>query len=262
MRLVLGIVFAAAMVGPVAAADMGMPLKAPSYAPAFSWTGTYVGANAGGIWGTFDFGPTTTNNITGAVGAPAIAGLNNSSVIGGFQAGYNWQVGQWVLGLEQDYQFTGLKQTATFAAPAGLFATGDSMSVKTDYLGATRARVGMAWDRALVYAAGGLETGQFDVSSTYVGRGAGGSPALGFTDADKLHFGFNVGAGIDYAVTNNVVLGVEYRYIDLGKETYNLGALTTPAIGAQTVSSTVGLTASEVTARLNFKLSGLGLFGM
>ena len=262
MRLVLGIVFAAAMVGPVAAADMGMPLKAPSYAPAFSWTGTYVGANVGGIWGTFDFSPTTTNNITGAVGAPAIAGLNNSSVIGGFQAGYNWQVGQWVLGLEQDYQFTGLKQTATFAAPAGQFAAGDSMSVKTDYLGATRARVGMAWDRALVYAAGGLETGQFDVSSTYVARGVGGSPAVGFTDADKFHFGFNVGAGVDYAVTNNVFIGIEYRYLDLGKETYNLGAFTPAGVGAQTVTNSVGLTASEVTARLNFKLSGLGLFGM
>jgi outer membrane immunogenic protein len=262
MRLVLGIVCATAMVGPVAAADMGMPLKAPSYAPAFSWTGTYVGANAGGIWGTFDFGPATTDNITGAVGAPAMAGLTNSSAIGGFQGGYNWQVGQWVLGLEQDYQFTGLKQTATFAAPAGLFVAGDTLSVKTDYLAATRARVGMAWDRVLVYAAGGLETGEFNVSSTYVARGAGGSPALGFTDSDKLHFGFNVGAGVDYAVTNNVFIGIEYRYLDLGKETYNLGAFTPAGLPAQTVSNTVDLKASEVTARLNFKLSGLGLFGM
>jgi opacity protein-like surface antigen len=262
MRLVLGIVCAAAIAGPVAAADMGMPMKAPSYAPAFSWTGTYVGANLGGVWGTFDFSPTTTNNITGAVGAPAIASVNNSSVIGGFQAGYNWQVGQWVLGLEQDYQFTGLKQTATFAAPAGLFVAGDSMAVKTDYLAATRARVGMAWDRALVYAAGGLETGQFDVSSTYMARGPGGSPTMGFTDADKFHFGFNVGAGIDYAVTNNVFIGVEYRYLNLGKETYNLGAFTPAGAAAQTVSNTVDLKASEVTARLNFKLGGLGLFGM
>jgi len=265
MRLVLGIVFVAAIAGPVAAADMGfptMPTKAPSYAPAFSWTGTYVGANLGGVWGTFDFGPTTTNNITGAVGAPAIGSVNNSSVIGGFQAGYNWQVGQWVLGLEQDYQFTGLKQTATFAAPAGLFVAGDSMAVKTDYLAATRARVGMAWDRALIYAAGGLETGQFDVTSTYMARGPGGSPAMGFTDADKFHFGFNVGAGIDYAVTNNVFIGVEYRYLNLGKETYNLGAFTPAGAAAQTVSNTVDLKASEVTARLNFKLGGLGLFGM
>ena len=262
MRMILGIVFAAAVGGPALAADMGMPMKAPSYAPAFSWTGTYVGGNVGGIWGTFNTSPTTTNNLTGAVGAPGSLHINNSSVIGGLQAGYNWQIGQYVLGVEQDYQFTGLKQTATFAAPAGAFLAGDSMAVKTDYLAATRAKVGVAWDRTLIYAAGGLETGQFDVTSTYVGRGAGGSPALGFTDANKLHFGFNVGAGIDYAVTNNVFVGVEYRYLDLGKETYNLGAFTPAGAAAQTVSNSVSMTASEVTARLNFKLGGLGLFGM
>jgi outer membrane immunogenic protein len=262
MRLFLGIVLAGTLAGPVLAADMRMPMKAPGYAPAFSWTGTYVGGNVGGIWGTFGLNPATTDNLTGAVGAPGAMSMSNSSLIGGFQAGYNWQIGQWVLGFEQDYQFTGLKQTSTFAAPAGRFLPGDSLSVKTDYLAATRAKLGMAWDRALIYAAGGLETGEFDGTSTYVARGAGGSPAMSFTDTNKLHFGFNVGAGIDYAVTNNVYLGVEYRYIDLGKETYNLGAFTTPAIGAQTASSTVGLTASEVTARLNFKLSGLGLFGM
>jgi opacity protein-like surface antigen len=166
-----------------------------------------------------------------------------------------------VLGLDQDYQFTGLKQTTTFAAPAGLFLAGDSMAVKTDYLAATRAKLGMAWDRVMVYAAGGLETGELDVSSTYVAR-AGGSPALGFTDAHKLHFGFTVGAGIDYAITNNVFIGIEYRYFDLGNETYNLGAFTPAGIAAQTVSNTVDLKASEVTARINFKLSGLGLFGM
>jgi outer membrane immunogenic protein len=261
MRLILGIVVATAIAGPVLAADMGMPFKAPSYAPPFSWTGTYVGANVGGVWGAFALNPASTNDLTGAVGVPGAMNLNNSSVIGGLQAGYNWQISQWVLGLEQDYQFTGLKQTATFATPAGLFLAGDSMAVKTDYLAATRAKLGMTWDRALIYAAGGLETGEFDVTSSYVAR-AGGSPALGFTDANKLHFGFNVGAGIDYAVTDNVFVGLEYRYLDLGKETYNLGAFTPAGAGAQTVSNSIGLTASEVTARLNFKLNGLGLFGM
>jgi opacity protein-like surface antigen len=262
MRLLLGIVVATAIAGPVLAADMAWPYKAPSYAPAFTWTGTYVGGDIGGIWGNFALSPTTADNLTGAIGAPGTMNINNSSLIGGFQAGYNWQIGQWVLGLEQDYQFTGLKQTFSFAAPAGLFLAGDSMAVKTDYLAATRGKLGVVWDRALIYAAGGLETGEFDVTSVYVARAAGGSPALGFTDANKLHFGFNVGAGIDYAVTDNVFLGVEYRYLDLGKETYNLGAFTPAGAPAQTVSNSVGLTASEVTARLNFKLSGLGLFGM
>ena len=261
MLRIFGIVLATTIAGPVLAADMTMPFKAPAYAPAFSWTGTYVGANVGGIWGTFDVSPASTNNLNGAVVAPGAMSINNSSLIGGVQAGYNWQIGQWVLGLEQDYQFTGLKQTATIAAPSGPFLAGDSWSVKTDYLAATRAKVGMAWDRTLVYAAGGLETGMFDVTSTYRAR-AGGSPALGFTDANKLHFGFNVAAGIDYAITNNVFLGIEYRYVDLGKETYNLGAFTPGGGAAQMVSSTVNLRASEVTARLNFKLGGLGLFGM
>ncbi|HLH98646.1 MAG TPA: outer membrane beta-barrel protein [Xanthobacteraceae bacterium] len=257
----------AAISGRALAADMGVPYKAPpSYAPSytapFSWTGAYVGANLGGIWGTFDVNPATTDNLTGAVGLPGSASINNSSLIGGFQAGYNWQIGMWVLGLEQDYQFTGLKQTDAFGTPAGLFLPGDSIQVKTDYLGATRAKVGLAWERAMVYAAGGLETGMFDVTSSYVSRGAGGSPAQSFTDTNKLHFGFNVGAGVEFAVTNNIFIGAEYRYIDLGRETYNLGAFTPSGLPAQTVSSTVNLTASQVTARLNIKLGGLGLFGM
>ena len=183
-------------------------------------------------------------------------------MIGGFQAGYNWQVGQWVLGFEQDFQFTGLKQGVSFTAPAGLFLPGDAMSVKTDFLGGSRAKLGYAWDRVMFYVAGGLETGVFDVSSTYVSRGAGGSPAIGFTDANKYHFGFNVGGGVEYAMTNNIFLGVEYRYFDLGSETYNLGAFTPAGVGAQTVATTVDLKASEVTARLNIKLNGFGLFGM
>jgi outer membrane immunogenic protein len=263
----LGTILAAAVGSSAWAADMGVPYKAPpSYAPAyaapFSWTGTYVGANVGWTWGTFDVNPAATDNLAGTVGLPGAASISSSSLIGGVQIGYNWQIGMWVLGLEQDYQFTGLKPTDTIAAPSALFLAGDSIQVKTDYLGATRARVGVAWERAMFYAAGGLETGMFDVTSNYVSRGLGGSPALSFTDTNKLHFGFNIGAGFEYAVTNNIFIGAEYRYIDLGKETYNLGAFTPSGLPAQTVSSTVSLTASQVTARLNIKLGGLGLFGM
>ena len=263
MRRILAIMLATTLAGPAVAADMGLPFKAPpSYAPAFSWSGTYVGANLGGTWGSFHMDPFSTNNVTGVVGAAAGASLSDTSLIGGFQAGYNWQVGQWVLGLEQDYQFTGLKRTSGFAAPAAGFLAGDTLSIKTEYLAATRAKLGWAADRVMLYAAGGLETGELDGSSTYVARGAPGSPALAFTNADKLHVGFNVGAGVEYAVTNNVFLGVEYRYIDLGNETYNLGAFTPAGGAAQTVTNVVSLTASQVTARLNFKLNGLGLFGM
>src|SRR3974390_1938538 len=131
MRLAFGLMLAAAMVGKASAADMGVPYKAPpsyapSYAAPFSWTGTYVGANVGGIWGTFDLNPAATDNLAGTVGLPGAVSIKDSNLIGGFQAGYNWQIGMWVLGLEQDYQFTGLKQTDTIAAASALFLAGDS----------------------------------------------------------------------------------------------------------------------------------------
>lgn len=263
MQRIFAIVVASTIAAPALAADLSYPVKAPPYMPpVFSWTGTYVGANIGGTWGTFDFNPATMNNLTGAVLAPGQISPTSSSVIGGFQVGYNWQTGPYVLGVESDIQFTGLKQGFTYAVPTGFFVPGDSMSVKTDYLSATRVKLGYAWDRTMIYAAGGLETGVFDVTSTYASRGAGGSPAFGFTDSNKFHYGYNVGAGVEYAVTNNVSLGAEYRYYNLGKETYNLGAFTPSGGAAQTVSSTVDLKASQVTARLNVKLNGLGLFGM
>src|SRR5437879_6202035 len=106
MYRVLAVAVASAIAAPVMAADLGtyMPAKAPPYVPAFSWTGTYVGANVGGTWGKFGFNPAATNNLTGAVSAPGSVSVNNNAVIGGVQAGYNWQTGQWVLGVEQDIQ--------------------------------------------------------------------------------------------------------------------------------------------------------------
>jgi outer membrane immunogenic protein len=261
MRHVLGLAVAAAIAGPAMAADLpaAAPVKAlPAYVPAYNWTGAYFGGNVGGTWGTFDFSPTATDNVLGTTNGLLNASVNNSSVIGGFQSGYNWEVGNVVLGIEQDLQFTGLKQAYTFTTPVASFATGDtfSFSSKVDYLSSTRGKVGWAWDRFMLYAAGGLATGVMDTTATYLPQ------AISFTDAHKFHTGYTVGGGAEYAVTNNISFGVEYRYFNLGKETYNLGAFT-PAVGAaQTVSSTVDLKSSEVLARLNIKLQGLGLFGM
>jgi len=256
MRHALGIVLAAAVAAPAMAADLpaAMPMKSlPAYVPAYSWTGFYIGGNLGGSWGKFDFAPTATDNVLGTTSGAFNNSVTNSSVVGGFQSGYNWEIGNLVLGFEQDFQFTGLKQGFTLAAPVGSFAAGDTFSSKVDFLSSTRGKIGWAWDRFMLYAAGGLATGVMDASATYV-------PGFGFTDAHKFHTGYTIGGGGEYAVTNNVSFGVEYRYLNLGKETYNLGAFT--AVNGQTVSSSVDLKSSEVIARLNVKLQGLGFFGM
>jgi outer membrane immunogenic protein len=259
MRRILGLALAVAIAGPAMAADLpaAMPAKAlPAYVPAYNWTGAYIGGNVGGAWGQFDFSPTATDNVLGTTSGAFNSSFSNSSVIGGIQSGYNWEVGNLLLGIEQDLQFTGLKQSFTLAAPAGSFATGDSFSSKIDFLSSTRGKIGWVWDRFMLYAAGGLATGVMDTTATYVPQ------AISFTDAHKFHTGYTVGGGAEYAVTNNVSFGVEYRYLNLGKQTYNLGAFTPAGGAAQTVSSTVDLKSSEVLARLNIKLHGLGLFGM
>src|ERR1700722_2962253 len=94
------------------AAATASPAKAapPLPAPMFSWSGFYIGAHAGYGWGRDPF--------TDAVFGSKIPPLTNSSsrgLLGGFQAGANWQTGSWVGGLEIDLSATGIKGSAPTA---------------------------------------------------------------------------------------------------------------------------------------------------
>ena len=116
--------------GAASAADLPSrkgPIAAPVYMPpAFTWTGFYVGANAGYGWGNVN-----TN------GFGQVSDLDG--FVGGGQIGYNYQMGQFVVGLEADLQAADL-------------SSGDNLgllNVKTDYFGTVRARVGVAFDRFL-----------------------------------------------------------------------------------------------------------------
>ena len=261
-RLVATVFSIVASTASAMAADMAPSYKAAPMAAAavFSWTGSYIGLNAGGTWGRWRDNPSTTVNLTGVTTAIPGTFANRTDFVGGFQTGYNWQIGSWVLGVEQDIQYSRLRSSFVYAAaPGGALVAGDGFSNKVDFLGATRVRAGWAFDRSLLYVAGGLETAVMDTSGNYVAR-AGGSPAATFTDADKYHFGWTIGGGYQYAITNNVALGAEYRYFDLGRETYNLGAVTNAAGVTSTVTDSVRLKASQVLLRLDMKLNGF--FGM
>ncbi|BCB18813.1 outer membrane protein [Bosea sp. ANAM02] len=198
--------------GAASAADLPSrkgPVAAPVYMPpAFSWTGFYVGANAGYGWGN--------------VNANGFANIGDlDGFVGGGQIGYNYQMGQFVLGLEADLQGADLSSGNNL----GL------VRVKTDYFGTVRARVGVAFDRFMPYITGGWAYGNVKTSI----------PALGFS-SDRSHTGgFAVGGGLEYAVTNNIIAGVEYLYVDLGEK--NIA-------GAGTK---VGTDFSVVRARLSYK---------
>ena len=205
--------------GAASAADLPSrkgPVVAPVYVPAFTWTGFYVGANAGYGWGNMD-----------SVGVSAFSDLDG--FVGGGQIGYNYQLGQIVLGVEADFQGADLKAGPSFA---GFGIVGEG---KTEWFGTVRGRVGYAFDRFLPYITGGLAYG--NVKTTL----APGVTINGLNSDDNTHTGWTVGGGVEYAFTNNLVGGVEYLYVDLGDKKVFNGA------------DKVGTDFSLVRARLSYK---------
>ena len=127
--LLSGVTLATLGFVPASAADLGVrgqPAPAFGPPPGVSWTGFYVGGNLGYSWGTSE------NNIRVVGLPPSLFGISTASlargdvdetdvdgVIGGGQAGFNWQVGSWVVGTESDFQGSsqqGMRATAVLAA--------------------------------------------------------------------------------------------------------------------------------------------------
>jgi outer membrane immunogenic protein len=257
------------------AADLPTRKEAPApvfVPPPFTWTGFYVGGNAGAIWGQ---GNATTTLY--ANGFPLGAfnpfnvwpfgnlGNSNTGFIGGGQAGYNWQSGAWVFGVETDFDGTSLSRHRdfigpTFVDPIAPF-TNDFLtlngSVRLDWLGSTRGRIGFVAtpdNRLMFYGTGGVAYGGgsahvnvFDAVNGWVWSSNVGS---------STRVGWTLGAGVEYAFTNNWILGAEYLYTDLGSRTFsavpNVNA--SNFFGANVFSVTkVRFDFSEVRARISYK---------
>jgi len=164
------------------AADVVAEPSSPPVAPAFTWSGAYLGIHGGGAWANGEF---SGFGITGS-------GDADGGLLGGF-AGYNDQLDNGlVFGVEGNLEYNWNEQEI-FGADFG-----------TDWAGSVRGRVGYAFDQALIYATAGWA----------VTRGYVDVPGLG---KDEATFnGYTVGAGLDYAFTNNMFGRVEYRYNDYG----------------------------------------------
>jgi outer membrane immunogenic protein len=190
-----------------AAADLRRPpppraqIAAPVLAPLFDWSGFYVGINGGWSWGrsSYDF----VGSGLGSTGDFRTTG----GLIGG-TLGYNYQVGQAVLGLEADLGWSGARGSAL--CPGG----GAICETHNRWLGTVRGRVGYAMDRFMPYITGGLAYGNLRANI----------PGVGASTATKA--GWTLGAGVEYAVNRNWSLKAEYLYVDLGK--FDCG----PACGA------------------------------
>jgi outer membrane immunogenic protein len=219
-------------IGGASAADLGAPAPAPLAVP-FSWTGFYVGGNVGYGWGTATDDPSFSQPfgiIAASFGATDTDKLNG--VIGGAQTGYNWQVNNFVLGLETDIQASGQNGTDTFDGlivnPFGNNAATGTDTSKLDWFGTTRARLGLAVDRWLVYGTGGVAYGEVNYSGNIQPANPSGFP-LGTVqnapivwDQSNTKVGWAAGAGVENAITGNWSWKLEYLYMDLGSTTANL----------------------------------------
>jgi outer membrane immunogenic protein len=186
-RVLLASAALAAMVGTAAAADLPPPnapeyYKAPVYAPAYNWSGFYLGINGGGGWGRSAW--TSTN------------GFNTSGGLVGATAGYNYQINQAVLGVEGDIDWADISGSATCLATT--CKTSDS------WLSTVRGRLGYAAGRFMPYVTGGLAVGDIKASSP------------GLSNGSSTNAGWTVGGGIEFAIAGHWTAKAEYLYADLG----------------------------------------------
>jgi outer membrane immunogenic protein len=135
---------------------------------------------------------------------------NSQGVIGGAHAGYNYQFSQWVIGLEGTIDGSSLSKSVV-----GFPGFTDSINIPIQ--GAILGRVGVAFDRVLIYATGGAAIA--DVSNTYNANVI--APVSLFVSGKVSHtrVGWTVGGGLDNAINDNWSVGAQYRYSDLGRFT-------------------------------------------
>jgi outer membrane immunogenic protein len=235
--------FVALTMGGSAAIAADMPLKAPPPVAVFSWTGCYVGIEGGGAWGRSRHDGLGVSPIGGVV-QQFTPWFDVSGGLAGVEYGCNQQFGgNWVFGVEGDISWTNKKGSSFDTGPAGTPTT--LSETKEKWISTSRARIGWAWDRALVYITGGLASAKVDATVTF----APGS----FTDTHTL-YGWTAGAGVEYAFLNNWSLKVEYLYARFENQAYLFtGAPVTPR-GALNLDNHI------VRAGLNWKFSDCAFY--
>lgn len=199
------------------------PIATPAVAPAgYNWNGLYLGLNAGAAFGT-----DTTTASGGGVAAAASA--NIPGFIGGAQIGVNYQTGAVVWGFEADFDASTQNQSLASGVLAG--------TSQMPWFGTLRGRLGVAFDRLLIYGTAGGAAGELKSNFTI--------PA-GPTSTTVTYGTWTAGGGFEYGITDNLSARVEYLYFD----TDNVG---TGTIGPPTTTITSRLKENLVRAGLNYR---------
>ena len=173
------------------------------------WSGIYIGGKLGGALERLQLadGCSMCSTHGGRGCAPNTPiDFSPSGVAGGIIGGANLQLGQWIFGAELSFSGTGLSQSVT----SPFFPATDTFSTELNWLGTVEGRIGYSWDRVMVFGKGGWagSNATLKVNSTHPAHG-------GTASTSEFVDGWTIGGGIEYAVWNSVIIGVEYDYVSL-----------------------------------------------
>jgi len=244
--------------GAALAADMAVKATKSS-APAYQWTGCYVGINGGG-------GEGETNNFTnvgpgthlvpadaGEVTNDGTGGANWSSFVGGGQVGCNLQSQTIVVGIEGDFDYFHVKPNFynnTNTLPVAGVPFTINQFLQTNYLATIRPRFGVAADRNFAYVTGGVAFTRASYTESYSDTGA--PVGNGLATASKSLTGWTAGAGWEYAFTDNLTFRAEYLLAKFGTVSA-ASAITDAAGGSNPMAGSANLMMQVIRGGANLK---------
>lgn len=182
-------------------------LALPAYAadidvtdPGYDWSGIYIG-----IQGGYGFGKSDIDDDVSFA-----TDFNIDGAFAGGLLGVQWQLDPVLIGLEGEWNWSDID------GDDSLIAGFTSVDTDVKWFGSADLKLGLPMDHFLFYAIGGLAFGRLETGQDVPPLGAG-------FDDDQTDIGWTAGAGIDFAATDNFIIGARYKYFDFGDEDYDGG---------------------------------------
>ena len=253
MRTGFGWALASAMllgsIGSAYAADMAMKARPLPVVAPYSWTGCYIGVEGGGSWGRDRSISNGTNNgvANGTLGALKAESDISGGLAGG-TVGCNYQVNQWVFGIEGDYSWSGATGSSNLVSPP--FVPTFREDVSQNYIATIRGRLGWAFAPAfMVYGTAGAAFADLRIHEFDPTAAAGTAANIGAAETHQ-YTGWTAGVGFEWGFAPHWSAKFEYLYMDLGNQDF----FRTTATGCCTSQNT-RLTDNLVRAGINYRFN-------